>query len=175
MILVSVVCTSGLYLYLPALINCHPSQNAIPCGIRNTAILAEIVIIISFAMAGCGLSCFVFLIRKSENNPKYHFVNLLFFVKSIEIGGLIYCEVCVLIFPYMAPKANENWDIPLSPIILGCVIPLITLAEFYFLHVVVVGFKEGARNSCRERMWTTPRRLQDKEDYELNLHTIERY
>ena len=75
----------------------------------------------------------------------------------------------------MAPKANENWDIPLSPMILGCVIPLITLAEFYFLHVVVVGFKEGAKNNCRERVWTTPRRMQDKEDYELNLHTIERY
>ena len=80
-----------------------------------------------------------------------------------------------MIFPYMAPKANENWDIPLSPIILGCVIPLITSAEFYFLHVVVVGFKEVARNNCRERAWTTPRRMQDKEDYELNLHTIERY
>ena len=172
MLTVSVVSLSGLFVVASSFRNC---QKAVKCGYLCKATLGNIAILIPIGFLGVTLSASVFLSHGSNIHRKCYSLVSLFLIKSIEIGGLFYCEACLMFFPFMTNK--DAWCISISPVAFILVIGLTIIFDIHFL-AVTVKMDEDLRNTCGDSSWGAIRRVRREhktEDFELqeldeNLH-----
>ena len=165
-----IVCLGGSYLLLPKLIDCQPDWKKIYCGSYNTSILAILIVMLVFAYIGVLLSAYVLSILTSKIQHKHTLIPF-YFIKSIEIGGLVYCEFCLMISPYMTPenvKANEAWCIPIPSFLLALIIVFIIIVHVY-LMILVSRFDEEIRNHRGHTTWIEKSILEENETVTLNL------
>ena len=169
MVVLLFICISGSYLVLSTLIDCQHDWKKFYCGKLCTSTLGNFVVLILGASIGVVLTAYSLLVPWTKCNAKYA-LTLLFFVKTIEIGGLIYCEFCLIIFPYLMPTVNEDWCIPFSSAILALIIAPVLVLDIYFL-VLIVKFDEKLRNGSEDIKWPnathTTTTIIEKEYFEL--------
>ena len=142
MIVTIMVCSGGSYLVLQTMINCHADWNRSSetkqissSKMYNLSVLANLIMVLFVFLIVVVLTiCTLWNIR-SQSRPKYTF-NPFFFIKSIELGGLVYCEFCFIIFAFIMPydnKKNEDWDISSFFLAMGMIFTLIKLFDIYVL------------------------------------------
>ena len=165
MVVMFIICLSGSFVVLSALLDCQRDWKVFYCGKLCTSTLGNFVVIILNASIGVVLTAYSLLIPWTKCNTKYA-LTLLFFVKTIEIGGLIYCEFSLIIFPYLVPTVNEDWCIPFSSAILALIIAPVLMLDIYFL-VLVVRFDEELRNGSENIRWSKATTVIEDEYFEL--------
>ena len=125
------------------------------CGNLCKATLATLTVVIFISVIGVALTASVFLSHESNIHRKCYSLVALYLIKSIEIGGLIFSELCLLAFPISSSK--HVWCVSISPIIFLVVIAMIILFDIYFL-IKTVKTDERLRNTCGNSSWGEVRR-----------------
>ena len=160
-IMTIIVCSGGSYLVLQTMINCHADWNRNSANKQiststfyNLSVLANLIMVMFIFMIGVVLTiCTLWNIR-SESRPKYTF-NPFFFIKSVELGGLVYGQFCLIMFAFIVPyenKKDENWDISSFFFVMGMIFTLVKIFDIYVL-VSLFKLDELLRKDEKQSKW----------------------
>ena len=152
MLVILIVSSSGWIIVSRTYVECGKEFE---CGNLCKATLATLIVVFFISGIGVTLTACVFLSPGSNIHRKCYSLVSLYLIKSIEIGGLIFSELCLLAFPIMPSK--HVWCISISPIIFLVVIAVIILFDVYFL-IKTVKTDEKLRNTCGNSSWGEVRR-----------------
>ena len=152
MIVISVVALSGSIIVSTTLLEC---DKEFECEKLCKATLGTLTVVIASSINGVALTAGVFLTPGSNIHRKCYLLVSLYLIKSVEIGGLIFSELCLLAFPIIPSK--HVWCVSISPIIFLVVIAMIILFDIHFL-IKTVKTDERLRNTCGNSTWGEVRR-----------------
>ena len=136
----AILCVSGTYLLAPTMKHFTSNGNISHCGYYTTSMLANLTVMILISVVGLVLSAFALILIGTKFCTTCTLIPF-FFVKSVEIGGLIFCESCIVILSYTKVVKNVNsvdeWCFTIPPFILAVVIALKILTDICVIVLVI--------------------------------------
>ena len=135
-----ILCVSGTYLLAPTMKHFTSNGNISHCGYYTTSMLANLTVMILISVLGLVLSVYALILIGTKFCTKCTLIPF-FLVKSVEIGGLIFCESCIVILSYTKVVKNVNsvdeWCFIFPPLALAVVIALKILADICVVVLVI--------------------------------------
>lgn len=151
MVSTTILCISGTYLLAPTIKHFISNGIILHCGYYTTSMLANLTVTILISIIGLFLSAFALLLIGTTLCTKCTLIPF-FFVKSVEIGGLVFCESCMVIVSYAKVVENVNsvdeWCFTIQPLALALIIALKIIADICVIVIVVKLDEE-----LRKRWW----------------------
>ena len=141
----------GLYLLMPVIMHFQPNWKVIYCGYYKTSLVANIIVTILIALIGVILSVYLLLVIGTKALENYTLIPY-FFNKSIEIGGCVFCDICLVIFPHALgsdAETKEDCVVRVSSLLIALIITTKMLLDIYLVMQVVT-----LDEKFRKQWWT---------------------
>ena len=119
----------------------------------NLSILANLAIVLFIFIIGLFLTLYALWNIRFHSRPKYTLIPF-FLIKSVELGGLVYCEFCLITFALIVPnnnnETNEDGDISSFFFMMGMLLAVVKICDIYVL-VRLVKFDETVRKNVKSQ------------------------
>ena len=150
-VIIIIVCSGGSYLILIALTKYQEDWNMTSANKQisnaNLSILANLAIVLFIFIIGLFLTLYALWNIRFHSRPKYTLIPF-FLIKSVELGGLVYCEFCLITFALIVPnnnnETNEDEDISSFFFMIGMLLAVVKICDIYVL-VSLVKFDETSK------------------------------
>ena len=140
MVSTTILCISGTYLLAPTIKHFISNGIILHCGYYTTSMLANLTVTILISIIGLFLSAFALLLIGTKFCTKCTLIPF-FFVKSVEIGGLVFCESCMAIVSYAKEVENVNpvdeWCFTIHPLVMALIIAMKIVADICAIVLVI--------------------------------------
>ena len=179
MVIIIIVCSGGSYLILIALTKYQVDWNMTSANKQisnaNLSILANLAIVLFIFIIGLFLTLYALWNIRFHSRPKYTLIPF-FLIKSVELGGLVYCEFCLITFALIVPnnnnETNEDEDISSFFFMIGMLLAVVKICDIYVL-VSLVKFDETVRKNFKlQSSWRHVRTALQRQAISLT-HSIE--
>ena len=182
MVIIIIVLSGGSYLVLIALTKYQEDWNMTSAikqisnaNYYNLSILANLAIVIFIFIIGLVLTLYALWNIRFHSRPKYTLIPF-FLIKSVELGGLVYCEFCLITFALIVPnnnnERNEDEDISSFFFMIGMLLAVVKICDIYVL-VSLVKFDETVRKNVKNQSsWRHVRTALQHQSVSL-IHSIE--
>ena len=181
MVIIIIVCAGGSYLVLIALTKYQEDWNMTSANKQisnanhyNLSILANLAIVIFIFMIGLALTLYALWNIRFHTRPKYTLIPF-FLIKSVELGGLVYCEFCLITLALIAPnksERSEDEDISGFFFMIGMVLAVVKICDIYVLVTLVEFDKMVRKNVKNQSSWKHVRTALQHQAISLT-HSIE--
>ena len=153
MVSTAILCVSGTYFLAPTIKHFIANGIILHCGYYTTSMLANLTVMILICIIGLFLSVFALFFIGTKLCIKCTLIPF-FFVKSVEIGGLVFCESCMAIVSYAKEVENVNpvdeWCFTIHPLVMALIIAMKIVADICAIVLVIQLDEE-----LRKQWWVT--------------------
>ena len=140
MVSTAILCVSGTYFLAPTIKHFITNGIILHCGYYTTSMLANFTVMILISIIGLFLSVFALVLIGTKLCKKCTLIPF-FFVKSVEIGGLVFCESCMAIVSYAKEAENvESVDelcFTIHPLAMALIISMKIIADVSVIVLVI--------------------------------------